>query len=134
MASPPGVGLAGEGVLRFVVHALEQGDLVILSVLTGHVVPAQEQDELLGAEQVDGDLGDRRLHLGGIERGVELIGRHVEVHQPAALVLGVHQPRGQLLDVRLRGGKPALQLGDSLLGRRRLPHLRARLARLHHPQ
>ena len=52
----------------------------------------------------------------GIEGGVELVGRHVEVHQPAALVLGVDQPGGQLLDVRLGGGEPALQLRRPLGG------------------
>ncbi len=60
-----------------------------------------------GAEEVDGDLGDRRLHLGRIERRVELVGGDVEVHQPAALVLGVDQAGGELLDVRLGGGEPA---------------------------
>ena len=53
------VGLAVVERQDAVVHPLEQGDLVVLPL-----VAAQQQHELLGAEEVDGDLGDRRLHLG----------------------------------------------------------------------
>src|SRR5215203_1552802 len=85
------VGLAVIGRHDAVVHALEQGDLAALPL-----VAAQQQYELLGAEQVDGDLGDGRLHLGRIEGGVELVGGDVEVHQPPALVLRVDQAGGEL--------------------------------------
>ena len=54
---------------------------------------------------------------------MELVGGDVEVHQPAALVLGVDQPGGELLDVRLGGGEPALQLGDALVRARALARL-----------
>src|SRR5436305_1212666 len=116
----PPVGLAVVERQDAVVHPLQQGDLVPLPLL----VAAQQQHELVGAQEVDGDLGDRRLHLGRIERGVELVGGDIEVHQPAALVLGVDQAGGELLDVRLGGGEPALQLGDALVRARALAPLR----------
>src|SRR3954469_10544525 len=112
----PPVGLAVVERQDAVLPPLQQGDLVPLPLL----VAAQQQHELVGAQEVDGDLGDRRLHLGRIERGVELVGGDIEVHQPAALVLRIDQPRGELLDVRLRGRQPALELGDPFVGARPL--------------
>src|SRR6202023_2874010 len=40
----------------------------------------------------------------------QLVGGDVEVHQPAALVLGVDEARGELLDVRLGRRQPPLEL------------------------
>ena len=74
----------------------------------------QQQGEALGAEEVDGDFGDGRLHLGGVKGGVQLEGRDVEVHQPTELMLGFHQSRGQFLAVAVAGVETPLEVADPL--------------------
>src|SRR5512140_847153 len=94
---------------RIVLHALGERDLALARALGGLALP-EEQDELLRPEQVDGDLGDGGLHLCGIERGMELVGGHVKIHQPADLLLVLRELGGQLLAVRLHVEKAGLQI------------------------
>src|SRR3989442_3531082 len=103
-----------------VLHALGERDLTFARAVPGVVLPEQEH-ELLGAEQVDGDLGDGRLHLARIERGMELVGRHVEVHQPPDLLLVLRQLGGQLVAIRLHVGEARGQIAGCWRPRLDLP-------------
>ena len=46
---------------------------------------------------------------------MELIGGDVQVHQPPELVLGLDQPRGEIVRIRFRGAEALLEGGLGFL-------------------
>ena len=81
----------------------------------------EEKDELLGADQVESDLGDGRLHLDRVQGGVQLVGGHIQGHQAADLMFNLGQPADQFLALAFGRGQTRLR-----------PARRARAAPLPH--